>query len=102
MVKKKGYVVKWSDMSKAQLKEAYKFIKKDSEKNAKKVRTRIIESTRILSTGTELYKTDELKTDNKGNYRAYVIYNYRISYKIASGVIEILRGRHTSREPLEH
>ena len=102
MVKKKAYQVIWSDMAKGQLKEAYEYIKKDSEKNAKTVRTRILESTRILSKGTEIYKADELKSDNKGDYRAYVIYNYRITYKIADGRIEIVRVRHTSREPLGH
>ena len=35
MVKKKAYKVIWSDMAKEQLKEAYEYIKKDSEKNAK-------------------------------------------------------------------
>jgi addiction module RelE/StbE family toxin len=102
MVKKKAYKVIWSDMAKEQLKEAYEYIKKDSEKNAKTVRTRIIESTYALSTGTEIYKADELKKGNKGNYRAYVIYNYRITYKIEFERIGILRVRHTSRDPLEH
>jgi addiction module RelE/StbE family toxin len=102
MVKGKPYKVIWSDTAKEQLNEAYHYIKKESEKNAKIVRTRILESTRILSTGKEIYKADQLKSENKGNYRAYVIYNYRITYKIESGRIEILRVRHTSREPLEY
>ncbi len=102
MVKKKVYEVIWSDLAKQQLKEAYKFIKKESEKNAKKVRDKIVASTRILATGTEIYKIDELKYNNNGNYRAYVIYNYRITYKIESDSIIILRIRHTSREPLSH
>lgn len=100
MVKRKAYKVIWSDLAKEQLKGAYKRIKKDSEQNAKTVRTRILESTRALSTGTEIYKADELKSGNKGNYRAYVIYNYRITYKITDSRIEIVRVRHTSREPL--
>ncbi len=32
----------------------------------------------------------------------YVIYNYRITFKIELDTIKILRVRHTSREPLEH
>ena len=102
MVKRKTYQVIWSDSAKEQLKEAYKYIKKNSEVNAKKVRTKILESTRILASGKEIYKTDELKDDNRGNYRAYVIYSYRITYKIGFDTIEILRVRHTSREPLKH
>ena len=92
----------WSDFAKEQLKEIYRYIKKDSETNAKKVRTKILESTRILSSGKEIYKADEFKQNNKGNYRAFIVYSYRISYKIELDKIEILRVRHTSREPLEH
>ncbi len=92
----------WSDVAKEQLREVYKYIKKDSERNAKKVIDKILASTRILITGEEIYKLDELKTSNDGNYRAYVVYNYRITYKIESNKIIILRVRHTSREPLTH
>ncbi len=98
----KTYQVIWSDTAKEQLKEVYKYIKKDSEINAKKVRTQILLSTRLLATGKEIYKADELKEDNKGNYRAYIIYSYRITYKIETDTIQILRVRHTSREPLKH
>jgi addiction module RelE/StbE family toxin len=102
MVRKKIYKVIWSDMAKDELREAYKHIKKDSEKNAKIVRDKIAASTRVLSRGTEIYKADELKQSNKGDYRAYVIYNYRITYKIGDSRIEIIRVRHTSKEPLVH
>jgi addiction module RelE/StbE family toxin len=98
----KTYQVIWSDIAKEQLKDVYKYIKKDSEINAKKVRTQILLSTRLLATGKEIYKADELKEDNKGNYRAYIIYSYRITYKIETDTIQILRVRHTSREPLKH
>ena len=102
MVKAKVYEVIWSNKAKEQLKEAFLYIKKKSEQNAKKVRTEILLSTRILASGKEIYKADELKQSNKGEYRAYVIYSYRLSYKIKKDSIEILRVRHTSREPLEH
>ena len=98
----KTYKVIWSDIAKEQLKEIYKYIKKDSEISAKKVRTQILLSTRLLATGKEIYKADELKEDNKGSYRAYIIYSYRITYKIETDTIQILRVRHTSREPLKH
>lgn len=101
MVKKKTPVI-WSNQAKEQLKEAYKHIKKGSEQGAKTVRTAIVASTKILSTGKEIYKADELKSNNNGEYRAYVIYNYRITYKISLDSINILRVRHTSRDPLEY
>jgi addiction module RelE/StbE family toxin len=102
MVKQKKLKVIWSNFAKAQLKEIYNYIKKDSEKAALEVKNKILLSTKVLATGKEIYKTDELKLNNTGIYRAYVIYSYRITYKINKDVIEILRVRHTSREPLEH
>lgn len=102
MVKTKPYKVIWSNLAKEQLKEIYQYIKKDSEISAKKVRAQILTSTRLLATGKEIYKADELKEDNKGNYRAYILYSYRITYKIELNSIQILRVRHTSREPLKH
>ena len=74
MVKKKKYSVVWSNQAKNQLKEAYKFIKKDSLQNAIMVRAEIVSSTRLLKTGTQIYQADELK----------------------------LRVRHSSRDPLEY
>ncbi|MBI2269627.1 MAG: type II toxin-antitoxin system RelE/ParE family toxin [Bacteroidetes bacterium] len=102
MVKGKAYKIIWADLAKEQLKDIYKYIKKDSEQNAKKVRSAILVSTAVLETGKEIYKAAQLKINNKGNYRAYIIYSYRITYKIEVDTIEILRVRHTSREPLEH
>ncbi len=102
MVRHKNRVVIWSDVAKEQLKEIYKYIKKDSEKAAKQVKNKILSSTKILSAGEEIYKADELKLNNSGAYRAYIIFSYRITYKISQNFIEILRVRHTSREPLEH
>ena len=102
MVKSRKYVVIWSDMAKKQLKDIYKYIKKDSEQAAKEVKTKILASTKLLETGKEIYKSDELKLNNNGMHRAYVIYSYRIVYKINDTTISILRVRHTSREPLEY
>jgi addiction module RelE/StbE family toxin len=102
MVKTKKYAVIWSEMAKNQLKEIFKYIKKDSEQAAKEVKSKILASTKLLETGKEIYKSDELKTNNNGTYRAYVIFSYRIVYKINENSIHILRVRHTSREPLEY
>ncbi|WP_370635877.1 type II toxin-antitoxin system RelE/ParE family toxin [Flavobacterium sp. JAS] len=46
-----------------------------------------------------MYELDEMKISNNGDYRAYEIYSYRISYKVKSKEIHILRIRHTSRNP---
>jgi addiction module RelE/StbE family toxin len=99
---KKVYEVVWSDLAKQQLKEIYFFIKKDSPQAANLVRDKILESTKVLSIGSVIYEADSLKSNNQGNYRAYTIYSYRITYKIEKSSVLILRVRHTSREPLEY
>lgn len=48
MVKSKKYIVQWSDIAKNQLKDIYKFIKKDSEQAAKEVKSKILVSTKVL------------------------------------------------------
>ena len=102
MVKPKDYVVIWSEVAKKQLKGIYKYIKKDSEQAAKEVKNKILTSTQLLESGKEIYKIDELKLNNSGAYRAYIVYSYRIVYKINHTTIDILRVRYTSREPLEY
>lgn len=102
MVKKKHFKVIWSNVAAEQLKEIYKYVKKDSEQGAKHVKSKILESTKILGSATTIYQPDVLKDNNNGNYRAYTIFSYRITYKIEKDSIHILRVRHTSREPLTH
>jgi addiction module RelE/StbE family toxin len=99
MVNKKFREVVWSDDAKKQLKEIYKYIKKDSLQAALLIKNKILESTRQLSNSPAIYENDKLKDNNDGNYKAYTIYSYRITYKIEPDQIFILRVRHTSREP---
>lgn len=40
-----------------------------------------------------------MKQNNNGNYRAFEIYSYRISYRINENEIYRVRVRHTSRNP---
>ena len=92
--------VLWSDSAKFQLRNIYDYIKVDSISAAKKVKKNILVSTRQLSEFPFLYEKDSLKDNNDGEYRAYTVYNYRITYKITQENIQILRVRHTSLEPL--
>ena len=93
-------MVIWSKAAKMQLQKAFDFISTDSPQNAKKIVTKIIDITITLSKNPERYPTDKYKKDNSGNYRAFEIYHYRISYSIAKENIYIVRLRHTSMSPL--
>ena len=50
----------------------------------------------------EKYPPDKYKINNKGNYRAYEIYRYRISYLITKKDIYIVRLRGTDQNPREY
>lgn len=68
--------------AKQSLKEAYKYIKKDSLLNAEKVRGDILSSIKNLSENPERHYPDKYKNNNDGSFRAYEVHNYRISYHI--------------------
>lgn len=101
MVKKSKRVV-WDKPAYTSLEKAYNHIKQDSLTNAEKVRTGIIKITRSLSGRPEKYPPDKFKTDNRGNYRAFEKYSYRVAYKITEEEIIILRIRHVKQEPKEY
>ncbi len=100
MVKKRKVI--WPDISKQQLREAYNYIKKDSLKNAEKVRKAIVASTMGLCDQPNMHKTDKYKNDNDGTFRAYEIFHYRVAYQVTEMEIIIIRVRHTSMEPLKY
>jgi len=91
----------WSQSAQNQLEDIYFYLLEESKSEtiSENVINLIYDSVSILKTNWEIYEIDEMKTSNDGNYRAYEIYNYRISYKITSNSIHILRVRHTSRNP---
>ncbi|WP_373943634.1 type II toxin-antitoxin system RelE/ParE family toxin [Polaribacter sejongensis] len=67
-----------------------------------KIITEVYESVSILSTDSEIYKLDTLKTNNKGNIRAFQKHSYRISYLIKDNEVYILRVKHSRKEPLKY
>lgn len=91
----------WSKNAQNQLEKIYFYLFKETKsKNIpNKVIDAIYNSVTILNTNWEIYELDEMKISNNGNYRAYEIYSYGITYKITPKEIHILRIRHTSRDP---
>lgn len=91
----------WSNSALIQLEYIYHYLLKKTKSNsiASKVVEGIYDSVTILKNDNEIYELDEMKISNNGSYRAYEIYNYRISYRIMSNSVNILRVRHTSRYP---
>lgn len=88
--------------AKKQLREAYRYISKDSEQNAGKVLVAILNSIKDLILFSKKYSPDKYKLNNDGNFMAYEIYKYRISYHISDEQITILRVRHVRMNPLQY
>ena len=89
----------WTEIALNQLETIYFYILESSKSVtiADKVIQNIMDAVSILNKNSEIYETDEMKYSKDDNFRAFEIYKYRISYKITSDTIYILRVRHTSR-----
>ena len=91
--------IKWNKNALRQFQAALTFIGKDSLGNAYKVKQALLEKIEALSRNAELYTPDKYKNDNTGNYRAFELHRYRVSYLVKSNEVIIARIRHTSQEP---
>ena len=99
MVEKNLPVVAWGMRAYASLQKTYYKIAEDSPKNAEKVRDGILKITRSLPQNPEKYPLDKFKKNNKGNYRAFEKYSYRIAYRHSDKEIKVIRIRHVKQEP---
>ena len=99
MVKKPKAIVTWDKAAYQSLQKAYDYISKDSLQNAEKVRGNILKIIRGLPDNPERFPPDKLKVNNKGNYRAFEKFSYRIAYRFSEKKIKILRIRHVKQEP---
>ena len=77
MVKRK---IEIGDTAKLELKQAYKYIRKDSLQNAEKVREKIPGNIKALALNPERYPKDKFCINNNKNFRTFEIYKYRITY----------------------
>ena len=102
MVKKFRFVVVWNNRASAYFKKAYEQIREDSYSNAEKVREGVTKIVDNLPDHPEKHPPDKYKKNNKGNYRAFEKYSYRVAYKITEKEIRILRVRHVKQEPKEY
>lgn len=102
MVKKTKPVLVWDKPAYRSLQQAYDYIKKDSLANAEKVREGILKSADSLADHPEKHPPDKYKKSNKGSYRAFEKYSYRVAYKITAKKIIVLRIRHVKQEPKEY
>ena len=94
-----GKKIIWSIDALNQVEDIHFYILFDSKslRIADKVAEAIFESVDILETLTEIYELDNQKNANDGSFRAYYVFNYKVSHRIIDEEIQILRVRHTSQ-----
>ena len=88
-------MVKWSSVAKADLREIYAFIKKDSKFYAQKVASEIIAKSEALESFPNMGRVVEELNDP--NLREIIVYSYRLIYQISKESIEIVTLVHSRR-----
>lgn len=94
-----GKKVRWYETAKKQYTSAFEYIMNDSIQNAEKFERRLLKKLQVISKSPTICPPDKYRINNDGNYRAFSIYRYRISYRIKGNEIRILRLRLTSMKP---
>ncbi|MFN0082336.1 MAG: type II toxin-antitoxin system RelE/ParE family toxin [Ferruginibacter sp.] len=74
--------IRWPLPVQKQLADIYKYILKSSYQNAEKVKREILLSTKKLIDSPEINPPDKYKKNNTGEFRAYELHHYRISYYV--------------------
>lgn len=85
----------WTNRSRIQMKEAYKYISQDSVTSAQKVIDDITNAVEKAIKNPERYALDKYKINNDGTYRAFELHHYRVSYRFKDNSIRVLNVRHT-------
>lgn len=94
--------IRWDKQATVYLAQSINYIRKESPKNADKVKNEILLKIRELLKTPYMYSPDKYKINNDGNCRCFELHHYRISYVIMETVIIIIRIRHTNQEPQEY
>ena len=102
MVKAAGSKLIWDRIALDNFKEILEYLEKHSSQAPKIVKSAILARLNVIKTNPHITELDKLKDAPNKDFRAFIIYNYRVTYQIKTELKEIwiLRIRHTSREPL--
>ena len=89
----------WDKPAVIYLRNAIKYISKDSQQNALKVKNDILTKISELANRPDIHPPDKYRIYQKGDYRAFELHHFRIAYLVSTERIIIYRIRHTSQEP---
>jgi plasmid stabilization system protein ParE len=102
VVKRKAYTILWDDIALRELDRELHYLQKRSVDAPRIIADGILDKVKTIKIDPYICEADRLKLVNDGTYRAFIVFRYRVSYRILKDAIHILRIRHSSREPLEH
>ena len=94
--------VTWGKLAAREFNAAIKYIRKDSEQNADKVKEIILNKINGLADEKVVHRMDPYKKNNDGKFLYFELLRYRIVYYAASDEVIIIRIRHTKREPKKY
>jgi plasmid stabilization system protein ParE len=94
--------INWDKQSVKYFREAIRYIQKDSPQNADKIKNEILKRISELAETPEICTSDKYKLNNNGQYKAFELYHFRISYLVKDNEIIIARMRSTHQKPLDY
>lgn len=99
---KPSYKIIWDRKALDHFKDILTYLEKQSRQAPKIVKDAIISRLDVVKTNPLIAELDKLKDSPNKDFRAFVVFSYRVTYQIKSDAkeIRVLRIRHTSREPL--
>ncbi|HRD39745.1 MAG TPA: type II toxin-antitoxin system RelE/ParE family toxin [Bacteroidia bacterium] len=99
---KPSYKIIWDRKALDHFKDILTYLEKQSKQAPKIVKDAIISRLDVIKTNPLISEQDKLKDSPNKDFRAFVVFSYRVTYQIKTDVkeIRVLRVRHTSREPL--
>lgn len=99
---KPSYKIIWDRKALDHFKDILTYLEKQSRQAPKIVKDAIISRLDVIKTNPLIAELDKLKDSPNKDFRAFVVFSYRVTYQIKSDAkeIRVLRIRHTSREPL--
>ncbi len=102
MVKKISFKIIWDKLALDNFKDILDFLSKQSPQAPKIVKEGVLTRLDIIKENALICEADKLKETPSKEFRAFVVYSYRVTYqvKVEAKEIRIIRVRHTSREPL--
>ena len=97
-----AFKIVWDRQALDHFKEILIYLDKQSKQASKVVKVAILEKLEHIKTNPLSYELDKLKDTPNKDFRAFIVFSYRVTYQIKSDVkeVRVLRLRHTSREPL--